>query len=234
MCLHGKKTNIIFIYASSKYIWASIYHVNHLMGSICIWTHQCLYVNNLEHAFTFIIKLWKCWRFLKTDMLLTFTHQCWASNTRDGLRRPGHGLVLILLALRFLIQGFRCCSLISSALSSIPDKVFCSRIEASDAWDWFSAGGRRGMCCFWIQPSNASCRPGWCSSRLRRWAAVTLSKGLVLVLRSRATCSKDCNLSGSYTDEEKHSYSFEHYLILVSDSYFHTDLKSHCCRGQFL
>lgn len=33
----------------------------------------------------------------------TSTHQCWASNTRDGLRCPGHGLVLISLALRFHI-----------------------------------------------------------------------------------------------------------------------------------
>lgn len=143
--------------------------------------------------------------------------------------------------------GLRCCYPFSSALgmnlvgpcintslSSIPAKVFCSRVEASDTWDWFSAGGRRGMFCSWIQLSNASCRPSWCRSKLRRWAAVTLSKGLVLVLRFRATWSKDCSLSGSYTYEENHSYSFEHYLILVSDSYFHTDLKSHCCRGQFL
>lgn len=95
-------------------------------------------------------------------------------------------------------------SCINMSLSSLPAKVFCSRVEASDTWDWFSAGGRRGMFCSWIQPSNASCRPGWCRSRLRRWAAVTLSKGLVLVLRFRATWSKDCSLSGSYTRKSIH------------------------------
>lgn len=169
-------------------------------------SHMVYKVLNMHFILT------ELWKFLKTDILLKPT--------------------VFQIATWLINQYFH--SSWVTVITSVPARVFCSRLEASDVCDWINAGGWTGMCCFWIQLSNASCRPGWCSNRLKRWAAVTLSKGLVLVLRSRATCSKDCSLSGSYTDKDKRSYSFKHFSILVSESYFHTDLESHCCGGQFL
>jgi len=84
----------------------------------------------------------------------------------------------------------------------LPARVLSSKMTASDALGK-GEGGWKGRPCSWAQCSRASVRWGWGSSRWRRCAAETLSKGLVLVLRSRAAWSTLRILSGTSQHQDQ-------------------------------
>ncbi len=95
----------------------------------------------------------------------------------------------------FCIQSWHLCiHLLGLCIWILPASVLSSKMTVSEGGDG-EEGGWKSRPCFCAQCSRAWHRSGWWSSRLRRWAAETLSNGLVLVLRSRAAWRTEHNLS---------------------------------------